>query len=58
MLVGLPGPFDVDLLAELTSEVHLVGPMRTTTNIRDEQFFNKLGAYKVQFWLNAAMFNN
>ena len=52
-VVGLPGLFNVDLLAELTGEDPFLGPMRTAIVKKDVQSFNKLGAYMAQFWLKS-----
>ena len=57
-VVSLPGPFDLDLLAELTDEDQFLGPMRTAIIKKDVQLFNKLGAYMAQFWPKAAVGND
>ena len=57
-VAGLPGLFDVDLLAELIGEDQFLGPMRTAIINKDVQSFNKLGAYLAQLWPKAAVVNN
>ena len=57
-IVGLPGLFDVDLLAELTEEDLFLGPMRRAIINKDVTSFKKLGAYMAQFWPKAAVVNN
>ena len=56
--LGLPGLFDVDLLAELTGEDPFLGPMRKAIVKKDVQSFNKLRAYIAQFWPKPAVANN
>ena len=41
-IVGLPGLFDADLLAELTEEDRFLGPMKRAINSKDVSSFNKL----------------
>ena len=57
-IVGLPGLFDADLLAELTEEDRFLGPMKRAINSKNVSSFNKLGAYMAQFWPKAAVVNN
>ena len=57
-IVGLPGLFDADLLAELTTEDRFLGPMKRAIINKDITSFNKLGAYMAQFWPTAAVVNN
>ena len=57
-IVGLPGLFHVDLLAELTAEDRFLGPMKRAIINKDTTSFNKLGAYMAQFWPTAAVVNN
>ena len=57
-IVGLPGLFDADLLAELTEEDQFLGPMKRAIINKDVTSFNKLGAYMAQFWPKAAVVNN
>ena len=57
-ILGLPGLFDADLLAELTEEDHFLGPMKRAIVNKDVTTFNKLGANMAQFWPNAAVVNN
>ena len=57
-IVGLPGLFDADLLAELSEEDRLLGPMKRAIINKDVTSFNKLGAYMAQFWPKAAVVNN
>ena len=57
-IVGLPGLFDADLLAELTAEDCFLGPMKRAIVNKDITSFNKLGAYMAQFWPTAAVVNN
>ena len=57
-IVGLPGLFDADLLAELTAEDRFLGPMKRAIVHKDVTSLNKLGAYMAQFWCTAAVFNN
>ena len=57
-IVGLPGLFDADLLAELTEEDRFLGPMKRAIINKDVTSFNKLGAYMAQFWPKAAVINN
>ena len=57
-IVGLPGLFDADLLAELTEEDRFLGPMKRAINNKDVSSFNKLGTYMAQFWSKAAVVNN
>ena len=57
-IVGLPGLFDADLLAELTAEDRFLGPMKRAIINKDITSFNKLGAYMAQFWPTAAVVNN
>ena len=49
-LVGLPGLFYADLLAELTEEDRFLDPMKKVIINKDVSSFNKLGAYMAQFW--------
>ena len=48
-IVGLPGLFDADLLAELTEEDSFLGPMKRAIINKDITSFNKLGSYMAQF---------
>ena len=57
-IVGLPGLFDADLLAELREEDRFLGPMKRAIINKDVTNFNKLGAYMAQFWPKAAVVNN
>ena len=57
-VIGLPGLFDVDPLAELTGEDQFLRPMRTAIINKDVQSFNKLRAYMAQFWTKAAVVNS
>ena len=57
-ILGLPGLFDADLLAELTAEARFLGPMMRAIINKDITSFNKLGAYMAQFWPKAAVVNN
>ena len=57
-IVGLPGLFDADMLAELTTEDCFLGPMKRAIINKDITSFNKLGAYMAQFWPTAAVVNN
>ena len=57
-IVGLPGLFDADLLAELTEEDRFLGPMKPAIINKDVTSFNKLGAYMAQIWPKAAVVNN
>ena len=57
-IVGLPGLFDADLLAELTEEDRFLGPMKRAIINKDITSFNKLGSYMAQFWPNAAVVTN
>ena len=57
-IVGLPGLFDADLLADLTAENRFLGPMKRATINQDITSFNKLGAYMAQFWPKSAVVNN
>ena len=57
-IVGLPGLFNADLLAELTEEDRFLGPMKRAIINKDVNGFNKLGAYMAQFWPKAAVVNN
>ena len=57
-IVGLPGLFDADLLAELTEEDRFLGPMKRAIINKDIISFNKLGSYMAQFWPKAAVVNN
>ena len=57
-IVGLPGLFDADLLAELTEEDRFLGPMKRAFINKDVTSFNKLGSYMAQFWPKAAVVNN
>ena len=57
-IVGLPGLFDADLLAELTEEDRFLGPMNRAIVNKDVTTINKLGAYMTQFWPKAAVVNN
>ena len=57
-IVGLPGLFDADLLAELTEEDRFLGPMKPAIINKDVTSFNKLEAYMAQFWPKAAVVNN
>ena len=57
-IVGLPGLFVADLLAELTDEDRFLGPMKRAIINKDVISFNKLGAYMAQFWPKAAVANN
>ena len=57
-IVGLPGLFDADLLAELTEKDRFLGPMKRAIINKDIISFNKLGSYMAQFWPKAAVVNN
>ena len=57
-IVGLPGLFDADLLAELTEEDRFLGPMKRAIINKDITSFNKLGSYMAQFWPKAAVVDN
>ena len=57
-IVGLPGLFDADLLAELTEEDRFLGPMERAIVNNNVTSFKKLGAYMAQFWPKAAVVNN
>ena len=57
-LLGLPGFFHADLLAELTEEDRFLGPMKKAIVNRDLSSFKKLGAYMAQFWSKVAGVNN
>ena len=57
-IVGLPGLFDADLLAELTEEDSFLGPMKRAIINKDITSFNKLGSYMAQLWTKAAVVNN
>ena len=57
-IVGLPGLFDADLLAELTEEDRFLGPMKRAIINKDITSFNKLGSYMSRFWTKAAVVNN
>ena len=57
-IVGLPGLFDADLLAEFTTEDRFLGPMTRAIITKHITSFNKLGAYMAQFWPTAAVVNN
>ena len=48
-IVGLPGLFDANLVAELTEEDRFLGPMKRAIINKDVTSFNKLGAYMAQF---------
>ena len=54
-IVGLPGLFDGDLLAELTEEDKFLGPMKCAIISKDVTSFNKLGSYMAQFWTKATV---
>ena len=54
-VVGLPGLFDADLLAELTEEDRFLGPMKCAIISKDVTSFNKLGSYMAHFWNKAAV---
>ena len=57
-IVGLPGLFDADFLAELTEEDRFLGPMKRAIINKDITSFNKFGSYMAQFWPKAAVVNN
>ena len=57
-IVGLPGLFDADLLAEITEEDCFLGPKKRAIVNKDVTTFNKLRAYLAQFWPKAAVVNN
>ena len=57
-IVGLPGLFDADLLAEFTAEDRFLGPMKRAIVNKDVTSFNKLRTYMAQFWSTAAVVNN
>ena len=57
-ILGLPGLFDADLLAERTEEDRFLGPMKRAIVNKDVTTFNKLGAYMAQFLPKAAVVNN
>ena len=57
-IVGWPGLFDAELLAELTAEDRFLGPMKRAITNKDITSFNKLGAYMAQFWPKAAVVND
>ena len=54
-IVGLPGLFDADLLAELTEEDRFLGAMKRAIVNKEVTSFNKLGAYMAQFWPKAVL---
>ena len=57
-IVGLPGHFDADLLAELTEEDRFLCPMKRAIVVKNITSFSKLGSYMAQFWTKAAVVNN
>ena len=57
-IVGLPGLFDADLLAELAEEDRFLGPLKRAITNKDIVSFNKVGSYMAQLWLKAAVFYN
>ena len=61
-IVGPPGLFDTDLLAELNkflfSTNRFLGPMKRVFVNKDVTSFNKLGSYMAQLWTKAAVVNN
>ena len=57
-IVGLPGLFDADFLAELTEEDRFLGSMKRAIINKDVTSFNKLGDYMALFWPKAAVVNN
>ena len=54
-IVGLPGLFNADLLAELTEEDRFLGPMKCSIVNKYVTSFKKLGSYMAQFWTKAAV---